>query len=432
METGFTLKTYSEPTDDIIQKIIKRPVLNAVDLSAVIEDVYNEVKQNGDEALIEFTRKFDKVELSNLIVSREEVEKAPALLSKSLKNAIDIAYKNITVFHKTQQLEKKVVQTTSGVECWQEARAIDKVGLYIPGGSAPLFSTVLMLGVPAQIAGCDEVVLCTPPLKNGTVHPAILYAAELCGITKIIKVGGAQAIAGLVIGTISIPAVYKVFGPGNQYVTAAKMHGLQYGVAIDLPAGPSEVLVYADDTANPSFVAADLLSQAEHGGDSQVVLVASDTSIVSAVEKELLVQLELLPRKEIAIKALSNAYACVISDVDRAYQFINAYAPEHFIISSDNAQDQLSKIRNAGSVFIGHWTPESAGDYASGTNHTLPTAAYARAYSGVSLDSFVKKITFQKIGKEGISNLGPTIIEMAENEELQGHANAVKLRMEAL
>ncbi|MCL4148079.1 UNVERIFIED_CONTAM: hypothetical protein GTU68_066369 [Idotea baltica] len=421
METGFNLKTYTEPSDEVIQKIVQRPVLNAVDLSAVIEDVYKEVKEKGDQALIEFTRKFDNVSLSSLRVTEEEASEASNLLSESLKSAIDIAYNNITIFHKTQRLEKQVVETTRGVECWQEARAIDKVGLYIPGGTAPLFSTVLMLGVPAQVAGCKEVVLCTPPLKNGSVHPAILYAAKLCGITKIRKVGGAQAIAGLVIGTDSIPSVYKVFGPGNQYVTAAKMHGLQYGVAIDLPAGPSEVLVYADASANPSFVASDLLSQAEHGGDSQVVLVASDVSIVQRVEKEILSQLE-----------VGNAYACVITDIERAYHFINEYAPEHFIIASDAAEQQLSKIRNAGSVFIGHWTPESAGDYASGTNHTLPTAAYARAYSGVSLDSFVKKITFQKIVKEGITKLGPTIIEMAENEQLQGHANAVKFRMEAL
>ncbi|MFT4568076.1 MAG: histidinol dehydrogenase [Saprospiraceae bacterium] len=431
-EIYIALTSYSEPQDDIIQKIIKRPEINATDLSVIIDDIYKNVKEAGDEALIAFTKKFDNVALTNISVSEQELENASGFVSQQLKNAIDTAYANIKIFHEAQRLVKQVISTTDGVECWQESRAIDRVGLYIPGGSAPLFSTVLMLGVPAQVAGCDEVVLCTPPSKDGTVHPAILYAASLCGISKIIKVGGAQSIAGLVLGTETIPSVYKVFGPGNQYVTAAKMQGLQYGVAIDLPAGPSEVLVYADASSNPAFVASDLLSQAEHGRDSQVVIVASHESIVKAVETELQIQLELLPRKEIARLALQSAFACIIEDVDKAYQFINAYAPEHFIIASDSAEKHLSKIRNAGSVFIGHWTPESAGDYASGTNHTLPTGAFARAYSGVSLDSFVKKITFQKIDKVGLNNLGPTIVTMAENEELEGHANAVKLRMEAL
>ncbi len=431
-ETYITLSSYSEPDDDIIQQIIKRPEINAADLSVIIDDVYKSVKEDGDEALKAFTKKFDNVVLTDISVSRQELENAPNLVSQRLKNAIDIAYANIKIFHEAQRLQKQVISTTNGVECWQESRAIDRVGLYIPGGSAPLFSTVLMLGVPAQVAGCEEVVLCTPPSKDGTVHPAILYAASLCGISKIIKVGGAQSIAGLVLGTETIPPVYKVFGPGNQYVTAAKMQGLKYGVAIDLPAGPSEVLVYADASANPAFVASDLLSQDEHGRDSQVVIVASHASLVKAVETELQNQLELLPRKEIARQALQSAFACIIEDVEKAYQFINAYAPEHFIIASDAAEEHLSKIKNAGSVFIGHWTPESAGDYASGTNHTLPTGAFARAYSGVSLDSFVKKITFQKIDKTGLNNLGPTIVTMAENEELEGHANAVKIRMKVL
>lgn len=426
------LTTYFEPSGELVQRITKRPELNALDLSAVIDDIYRNVKESGDQSLIEYTERFDGVTLKDVIVSKEEIRLAPSLISKELKNAIDIAYANISTFHKQQEHKRQVVTTTIGVECWQESRAIERVGLYVPGGTAPLFSTVLMLGVPSQVAGCNEVILCTPPSKDGSVHPAILYAASLCGISKIIKVGGAQAIAGLVLGTASIPAVFKVFGPGNQYVTAAKMQGLQYRVAIDLPAGPSEVLVYADASCNPAFVAADLLSQAEHGKDSQVVLVASNEEIVNDVVIEIQSQLELLPRQEIASLALQNAFACVIKDIKSAYEFINTYAPEHFIIASDDAESQLALIRNAGSVFIGHWTPESAGDYASGTNHTLPTAAYARAYSGVSLDSFIKKITFQKLEKNGLSNLGPTIVTMAENEELQGHANAVKLRMEAL
>ena len=426
------LKIYNEPSLDQQGELIQRPAMDVQELDQTIQSVFDHVNQDGDKALFDLTLKFDRIKLESLNVDANALQESTELISNDLKEAIDRAYHNIQLFHKSQELESKRISTSPGVECWQESRAIGKVGLYIPGGTAPLFSTVLMLGIPAQIAGCEERVLCTPPDKNGNIHPAILYAASLCGIQQIYKVGGAQAIAAMVLGTEFIPAVYKIFGPGNQYVTAAKMKALDYNIAIDLPAGPSEVLVYADDTSYPQFVAADLLSQAEHGPDSQVVLVASHADIVQRVDKAITSQLAQLPRNEIARGALSHAYSCVIEDVNRAFDFINLYAPEHFIISSDHADDYLSLIQNAGSVFIGNWTPESAGDYASGTNHTLPTSAFARAYSGVSLDSFVKKVTFQKISKAGINDLGPTIRIMAEEEQLQGHANAVKIRMEEL
>ena len=427
-----SLKSYKNPDQDLINDLVQRPTVKKEELSTIVQGVFDSVRKDGDKAILALTERFDKVKLDSLEVSQEECKVGVDLVSEELKNAINLAYENIKQFHESQQLESKKIETTKGVTCWQEARAIERIGLYIPGGTAPLFSTVLMLGIPAQVAGCQEVVLCTPPNKQGKVHPAILYAAQLCGIKQIVKVGGSQAIAGMVLGTGTIPPVFKIFGPGNQFVTAAKMKGLEHGVAIDLPAGPSEVLVYADASANPAFIASDLLSQAEHGIDSQVVLITTYEDIVGKVTNELNAQLENLSRANTAAIALDHAYACVFDTVEESYDFINKYAPEHLILSSDNAADQLYLIKNAGSVFIGHYTPESAGDYASGTNHTLPTAAYARAYSGVSLDSFVKKITFQNITKDGIQNIGPAIITMATNEELTAHANAVQLRLDNL
>ena len=426
------LKRYNNPDQDVIDDLVERPAIKKEELSNIVQDVFDSVRKDGDKAILALTERFDKVKLDDLEVGPEEYDEATSLVSQDLKNAIHLAYANIKLFHESQQLESKKIETTQGVTCWQEARPIGKIGLYIPGGTAPLFSTVLMLGVPAQVAGCQDVVLCTPPNQQGKVHPAILYAAQLCGIKQVVKAGGSQAIAGMVLGTGTIPPVYKIFGPGNQFVTAAKMKGLEYGVAIDLPAGPSEVLVYADASAHPAFIASDLLSQAEHGIDSQVVLVTTDESIIDKVVTELNLQLENLSRANTASIALDHAYACVFDTVESSYDFINRYAPEHLILSSDDAKDHIGLIENAGSVFIGHYTPESAGDYASGTNHTLPTAAFSRVYSGVSLDSFIKKITFQNITKQGIQNIGPAIITMANNEELTAHANAVQKRLDTL
>ncbi len=426
------LKTYTQPDAQVRLGLIKRPAIQKKEMAEIIDGVFDQVNRHGDEALLALTKKFDKVDLTSLEVTEEERKEGLSQLDPSLQKAIDRAYDNITKFHEAQRLEVRKVETSPGVVCWREMRPIDRVGLYIPGGTAPLFSTVLMLGCPAQVAGCDDVILCTPPNQAGRVHPAILYAAHLCGIKQIYKVGGSQAIAAMVLGTDTIPQVYKIFGPGNQFVTAAKMKGLSYGVAIDLPAGPSEVLVYADASAHPSFIAADLLSQAEHGIDSQVVLVTTDPSLPAKVKAQLDLQLPKLSRANTAVVSLSHAFACIFEEVSSAYAFINQYAPEHLIISSDQATDQITFVNTAGSVFVGHYTPESAGDYASGTNHTLPTAAYARAYSGVSLDSFTKKITFQEISKEGIKDLGPTIITMANNEELTAHAHAVQIRLDQL
>lgn len=429
---NISLKSYKNPDQDVIDDLVQRPAIKKEELSNIVQGVFDSVRKDGDKAILALTERFDKVKLEELEVTKEEYDEGSQLVTEELKDAINLAYTNIKLFHESQQLESKKIITTQGVTCWQEARAIERIGLYIPGGTAPLFSTVLMLGIPAQVAGCQEVVLCTPPNKQGKVHPAILYAAQLCGIKQVVKAGGSQAIAGMVLGTGTIPPVFKIFGPGNQFVTAAKMKGLEHGVAIDLPAGPSEVLVFADASANPAFVASDLLSQAEHGIDSQVVLVTTDESIINKVTAELNLQLENLSRANTAAIALDHAYACVFDTIEASYDFINKYAPEHLILSSDEAQDQLRLIQNAGSVFIGHYTPESAGDYASGTNHTLPTAAHARVYSGVSLDSFVKKITFQNITKQGIKNIGPAIITMAVNEELTAHANAVQQRLDTL
>ena len=426
------LKQYNQPEAAAVEQLIKRPTIKKDHLEEIIDKVFTAVKEEGDKAIIDLTEQFDGVRLEELPLSESEIQRGIEAIGGDLKEAIDTAFENILRFHKAQKTHPERIETTDGVVCWREERPIQKVGLYIPGGTAPLFSTVLMLGIPALVAGCQEVVLCTPPSKLGIIHPAIIYAADKCGIRTIVRAGGAQAIAGMVLGTESIPSVYKVFGPGNQFVTAAKMRGLNHGVAIDLPAGPSEVLIYADQTARPDFIAADLLSQAEHGIDSQVVLVTTDESIVPKVNRALNEQLASLSRSDTAILSLAHAFACVFESADESFAFINEYAPEHLILSADDAGQHLEKIQNAGSVFIGHYTPESAGDYASGTNHTLPTAANARAYSGVSLDSFTKKITFQEISKSGIQNLGPAIITMAKHEELTAHAQAVQLRLDTL
>lgn len=411
------------------QELVKRPTQNFEDLEAGIASTFKLVQERGDAALKELTLQYDEVEVENLLATIEEIAAAEAKLSDELKQAILQAFSNIQLFHAQQKEQPKQVETMPGVTCWRKSVPIDRVGLYIPGGTAPLFSTLLMLGIPARLAGCPEIVLCTPPAKDGTIHPAILYTASLLGIAKVVKVGGAQAIAAMAFGTESVSAVNKIFGPGNQYVTVAKQMLSKTGVAIDLPAGPSEVLVIADDSANPAFVAADLLSQAEHGPDSQVVLLTNSAELLYQVEVELQAQLEVLPRKDFAIKALSNSLGIVLSSVEEMLRFSNLYAPEHLILSIANFEEVLDQITNAGSVFLGNYSPESAGDYASGTNHTLPTNGYARAYSGVSLDSFVKKITFQHITPEGLQNIGSTVEVMAEAEGLEAHKNAVSIRL---
>jgi histidinol dehydrogenase len=424
------MKVYKNTTQEQLLSLLKRPTIETGNLESAVGSILKQVKKQGDQALFELTNKFDQVQLSSLKVSRAEIKNATQLVSPELANAIDIAKNNIWRFHLSQKEEPLLVETMPGVQCWRKSVGIDKVGLYIPGGTAPLFSTVLMLGIPAKIADCKEIVLCTPPRKDGSVDPAILYTAQLIGITSIYKVGGAQAIAAMAFGTETIPAVHKIFGPGNQYVTEAKQQANRTGVAIDMPAGPSELMVVADQSAVPQFVAADLLSQAEHGIDSQVVLVAFEENFVNQVLSEITEQLTILPRKTIAEEALKNSVAVIANNKDEALNIINFYAPEHLLLALENAVSFSSNIRNAGSVFIGNFTPESAGDYASGTNHTLPTNGYANAYSGVSLDSFVKKITFQKITKEGLQNLGPAVEIMAEAEQLQAHKNAVSIRLE--
>jgi histidinol dehydrogenase len=412
--------------------ITERPAIENGMLRKQVGKIIADVIKTGDRALKRYARKFDGVELKQLAVVQSEMMAAENNVSASLKAAINVAIENIKRFHGVQVEEIKKIETMEGVECWRRPTPMKRVGLYIPGGSAPLFSTVLMLGIPAQIAGCSEVVLCTPPSKDGSIHPAILYAAHKVGVTEIYRCGGAQAIAAMAYGTGSIKKVDKIFGPGNQYVTAAKQLVQMDGVAIDMPAGPSEVCVLTDHTANPDFVAADLLSQAEHGPDSQVLLVTNDESVIERTIKSLHAQLSLLERKEIAAKALENSKAVLMKDMEDAMALVNEYAAEHLIIASEDAHRFGAKVINAGSVFLGNFTPESAGDYASGTNHTLPTNGYARAYSGVSVDSFVKKITFQQISKQGIHNIGKTIITMAEAEGLDAHANAVKIRLNQL
>lgn len=426
------MKKYINPSTEEFKELVVRPVLEIEDLSRLVEQVFEEVKQTGDVAVKNYTNQFDKVNLVELTVSAKEFDEAEKLVSNELKQAITLAASNIEKFHNIQKQEKQVVETTSGVFCWQESRPIESVGLYIPGGTAPLFSTVLMLAIPAKIAGCKQIVLCTPPNKEGKVANEILYAAKLVGVHTVFKVGGIQAIAALTFGTETIPQVYKIFGPGNQYVTAAKQAAFKRGIAIDMPAGPSELLVIADESANAAFVASDLLSQAEHGIDSQVICIAKNEQLLLKIEEELQCQLEELPRKEIARKALENSKLIVIEKTNEVIDFINEYAPEHLILAVKDEEEYIPEIMNAGSVFIGNYTPESAGDYASGTNHTLPTNGFAKSFSGVNLDAFVKKITFQKITKEGIKNIGKSIELMAEAEMLQAHKNAVTLRVKSI
>jgi histidinol dehydrogenase len=414
------------------KKELARHVQKTKDIEKIVRPIMRKVKRLGDKALKKFALEYDHVEIKTLLVGREEIKAARDFVSEELKNAILTAKENIEKFHEAQATPDLEMEIMEGVTCMRRSVAIQKVGLYVPGGTAPLFSSVLMLGIPANIAGCEEIVLCTPPNKEGNVHPAILYTADLIGIDKIVKAGGAQAIAALTYGTLSVPKVDKIFGPGNQYVTAAKQLAVKKGVAIDMPAGPSEVLVYADETAIPGFVAADLLSQAEHGVDSQVILVASSEKVANKVLKEVNRQIETLSRKEIAKLALENSVAVIMPNQDTAIDLINDYAPEHLIICVEDENEVVSRIVNAGSVFIGNFTPESAGDYASGTNHTLPTYGYARSYSGVSLDSFLKKITYQKITQKGIQNIGPTVEIMAENELLEAHKFAVSIRLKYL
>lgn len=426
------MKIYRYPIKNEWFDLTKRPVMNLSDLFPVVQSVFTTVLQNGDSALKELTLKFDKVQLTQLAVSPKEFKTAAKVVSDELKQAIHVAYNNILIFHESQRETIREITTTDGVVCWREARAIEKVGFYIPGGTAPLFSTVLMLGIPAKIAGCNEIVLCTPPDTNGNIHPAILYTAELIGITSLFKIGGSQAIGAMTFGTECVPKVDKIYGPGNQYVMAAKQLAQNYGIAIDMPAGPSEVLVIADETAIPAFVAADLLSQAEHGTDSQVILLTNSEKVADNISKEIDFQLEKLPRKELAGSSLNNSKVIVFKSIEECLEFSNLYAPEHLILAVDHPRSYTGKINNAGSVFLGIYSCESAGDYASGTNHTLPTNGYAKAYSGVSLDSFVKKITFQEVSETGIQNIGKAIELMAEAEQLDAHKNAVTIRLNYL
>jgi len=420
------------PKKESWKTLLQRPTESVDDIEATVNQVFKEVRQKGDWAIKKYTALFDGVELDSNTVSKEELQDANKKVSNPLKDAINLAKENIAKFHAAQQTSIVKVETMKGVSCWQEKRAITKIGLYIPGGTAPLFSTVLMLAIPAQIAGCSEIVMCTPPDKNGNINPTILYAAQLCGVTKIIKVGGIQAIAGLTFGTETMPKVYKIFGPGNQFVTVAKQLATKFGVAIDMPAGPSELLIAADDTANPSYVASDLLSQAEHGTDSQVLLVSTSKQLIASVSDEIKSQIKDLPRKDIATAAMENSKLIYVSNTGTAMELINAYAPEHLIICAKDEKDYIDGLINAGSVFLGNYTPESAGDYASGTNHTLPTNGFSKAYSGVNLDSFLKSITFQKISGEGLKNIGSSIEQMAEAEGLEAHKNAVSIRLNDL
>ncbi len=410
-------------------EILKRPAFDTTSLNETVLSVLEDIRKRGDEAVTEYGYKFDKIKIENLRVSSIEIQESENLVPADLKNAIRIARRNIETFHTAQKTETKKIETAPGVICWQKAVGIDKVGLYVPGGTAPLFSTVLMLAVPAKIAGCKEIILCTPPDKDGKINPCILFAAKEAGVDKIFKIGGIQAIGAMAYGTQTVPKVYKIFGPGNQYVTAAKQIVSLKDAAIDMPAGPSEVQVIADDSASPAFVAADLLSQAEHGTDSQAILTTVSETFIDKVIAEIEKQLEQLPRKEMTRKSLENSKIILLKNTDEIIEITNEYAPEHLIIETTDYMDIAGKITNAGSVFLGYYTPESAGDYASGTNHTLPTNGYAKAYSGVNLDSFVKKITFQEITKEGIGKLGPVVEIMAANEQLDAHKNAVTLRI---
>jgi len=426
------MKTYNLPNPDSWKEICKRPVFNTRDLTEQVNAIMDDVRLNGDSALYRYAQKFDQCTLTELQVRPEEFETASSLVSIELKQAIQVAKANIEKFHTAQVEESKVIETMPGVFCWRKSVGIEKVGLYIPGGTAPLFSTILMLGIPAKIAGCNEILLCTPPSSAGSIHAAILFTAQLLGITQVYKVGGAQAIAAMCNGTDSIPAVSKIFGPGNQFVTKAKELAQLSGVAIDMPAGPSEVLVIADKTCVPAFVAADLLSQAEHGADSQVVLLSDDAQVLEEVKVQLAIQLATLPRMEMAQQALDKSFMVRCASMEQCFELSNVYAPEHVIIASENAESLAEGVVNAGSVFLGNYSCESAGDYASGTNHTLPTNGFAKAYSGVSVDSFVRKITFQKLSAEGIQGIGAAIETMAEAEELFAHKNAVSLRLKSL
>jgi histidinol dehydrogenase len=419
----------TNPDKDQWANLLKRPTLDTESLFDTVKAIIERVKTEGDRAVLDYEAQFDKVSLSSLSVSAQEMDEAETLVSDELKAAIRLSAQNIETFHAAQRFNGAKVETQPGVTCWQKAVAIEKVGLYIPGGTAPLFSTVLMLALPARIAGCREIVLCTPPARDGKVHPAVLYAARVAGVSRIFKAGGVQAIAAMAYGTESVPKVYKIFGPGNQYVTAAKQLVSLRDVAIDMPAGPSEVEVLADESANPTFVAADLLSQAEHGVDSQAILITTSATLQQAVKAEVERQLALLPRKEIAEKSLANSKLIVVSSMDEALEMTNQYAPEHLIIETTNPEEEAARVVNAGSVFLGSYSPESAGDYASGTNHTLPTNGYAKAYSGVSLDSFIRKITFQQLTREGIQRIGPAIEIMAANEHLDAHKQAVTVRI---
>ncbi len=423
------MQVFEESSKQDWEALLQRPNFEAAELLPKVQSILDAVALEGDAALLRFSATFDQVQLKSICIDPALIQAAEALVAPALKTAIQSAKVNIEIFHQAQLKKEEKIETMPGVWCWRKSVGIEKVGIYIPGGTAPLFSTVLMLGIPAKLAGCKEVILCTPPRKDGTVDPAILYTAGLVGIQQIYTIGGAQAIAAMAYGTAIVPKVFKIFGPGNQYVTAAKQLVQQQGVAIDMPAGPSEVCVYADETAVPSFVAADLLSQAEHGADSQVLLIASNSNIVEQVQLELTQQLADLPRADFATKALGHSKAIVIASREDAIQLINAYAPEHLILSVDNALVVAEKIINAGSVFIGNYSPESVGDYASGTNHTLPTNGYAKAYSGVSVDSFVKKITFQQLTETGLKNIAQTVIHMAEGEQLVAHAQAVAIRV---
>lgn len=423
------MKINKYPQKESWTELVKRPALQKEKLSGIIASIFKEVEKSGDQALLDFNKKFDGVEIKNIKVSEEEIKNAENFISIELKQAIQQAKDNITKFHTSQIVTVEKIETAKEVICWRENRAIEKVGIYIPGGTAPLFSTVLMLAIPAQLAGCKEIILCTPPDKKGNINPAILYTAKLCGVTQVFKVGGAQAIAAMTLGTESIPNVYKIFGPGNQYVVAAKEFAQNYNIAIDMPAGPSEVLVIADEKAIPAFCAADLLSQAEHGSDSQVIFLTTDEEIFNRTIKETEIQLQKLPRNEFAKEALKNSHFILLQTLEDAMEFSNLYAPEHLILALDDFEKYIPEIQNAGSVFLGNYSCESAGDYASGTNHTLPTNGFAKNYSGVSLDSFVKKITFQNLSKEGLQNLGKTIEIMAEAEGLFAHKNAVSIRL---
>ncbi|WP_372950306.1 histidinol dehydrogenase [Mariniphaga sp.] len=426
------MRTFINPDKSLWPEILQRPLLDVSGLYETVQTVLNEIKQTGDIALRKFTQKFDGVDLEDFRVTEKEIDEAKNQVNPELKKAIELASANIEKFHAAQKTEIRKVETMPGVTCWQKPVAIEKVGLYIPGGTAPLFSTVLMLAIPARIAGCTEIVLCTPPGKNGKIHPAILFAAKFAGVKKVFRLGGVQAIGAMAYGTESVPKVHKIFGPGNQYVTAAKQLVSMNDVAIDMPAGPSEVMVVADESANPVFVASDLLSQAEHGSDSQVILVANSPKLVEKVKTEISLQLEKLPRRELAEKSLEHSVLIVMENEQNTVDLINEYAPEHLILSTKRYNELAEKVTNASSVFLGNYTPESAGDYASGTNHTLPTNGWARSYSGVNLDSFLKKITFQEITENGLKSIGPAIENMASAEELEAHKNAITLRLKTI